>query len=256
MRKNLGQHFLHNKGVVGTIIDTLAPTKNDCVVEIGPGTGVLTNILLDRAATVIAIEKDEQLVETLRKNFAAAIAEGRLVLYNDDIRDFTPEPYTLPDKYLLVGNIPYYITGQILRITLAATPQPKRAVFMVQKEVAERVVARDGTESMLSLSVKAYGTPRYIQTVKRGSFTPPPRVDSAILAIKDISRDFFSNIDEEFFFALVRKGFAHKRKLLKNNLGISEELLAQCNIAPRARAENLSLNNWKRLTEGLERQKG
>lgn len=246
MQKNLGQHFLTNQSIASTIVETLTLKTDDTVVEIGPGTGVLTKLLLKQARRVIAIEKDEQLVKQLGTTFENALTEGSLEIIHDDIRNFDPSTYNLsPGNYKIIGNIPYYITGRILRIVLSAQPQPSHVVFMVQKEVAERIVARGGKESVLSISVKAYGTPRYVKTVKRGSFNPPPRVDSAILAIENISREFFADTDEDTFFALVKKGFSHKRKQLQNNLALSEEVFHACNIQPKTRAEDLTPEHWR-----------
>jgi len=244
MKKNLGQHFLASDSIAMAIVETLLPKKSDVVVEIGPGTGILTTKLAERAKKVFAIEKDGVLAKELKRSFLGK----PLVVVEGDVRDFNPRKLGLSD-YLLIGNIPYYITGQIIRLALSANPQPKRAVFMVQKEVAERIVAKNGKESILSISVKAYGNPHLIRVVKRGSFRPPPKVDSAILAIENISRDFFKNIDEKEFFALVRKGFAHKRKLLKNNIGVGSVVLERCGLDQNTRAEDLSPAEWKCLTK-------
>lgn len=120
-------------------------------------------------------------------------------------------------------------------------------VLLLQKEVAKRIVAADGKESILSISVKCYGTPKYIGTVKAGSFSPPPKVDSAILKITDISKEFFADFTEKKFFAVLKLGFAHPRKLLASNLNIAKEILAQCGIAENARPENATLAQWKRV---------
>jgi len=252
MQKNLGQHFLTSHDIARTAIDALGPKSGDVVVEIGPGSGILTKILLEKGASVVAIEKDAALVRELERTFAQDIASGKLEMIEDDIRDFNLPRYKLGAiSYKLIGNIPYYITGTILRLSLSANPQPRRAVFMVQKEVADRILARDGKESILSISVKAYGSPRYVRTVKRGSFNPPPRVTSALITIEDISRNFFTGIDEAAFFACVRKGFAHKRKLLKKNLGVEANTLVSCGIQPDARAEDLTLSQWRCLAQSL-----
>lgn len=242
MQKNLGQHFLTSEGAVAAAVKALGLTGVETVVEIGPGTGVITCPLLEQAGNVIAIEKDP----VLAKNLEETLINKKLQMVTGDIRDFKPEHFDLTD-YLVLGNIPYYITGKILRIVLSATPPPKRAVFITQKEVAERIVARDGKESILSISVKAFGTPTYLKTIKRGSFSPPPRVDSALILIDNISRNFFNNITEPTFFDIVKKGFAHKRKQLGSNLNISREIFAACAVTPETRAENLTLADWKCL---------
>jgi 16S rRNA (adenine1518-N6/adenine1519-N6)-dimethyltransferase len=172
-------------------------------------------------------------------------------LINGDILD---SKFEIPDSpYKLVANIPYYITGQIIRKFLTTQNQPQKMALLVQKEVAERIIARDKKESLLSISVKAYGTPFFIKTVKAGAFTPVPKVDSAILLVDGISRDFFKGISEERFFEILHAGFAHKRKQLSGNLkavfGDSlQKKLADCDISPKARAEDLSLSEWKSLS--------
>lgn len=261
-KKSLGQHFLTNTNIVSSIVDAGEVSELDTVLEIGPGKGILTAELLKRDAKVVAVEKDAELIPFLEEKFKKEVANNRLVLINDDILTFQT-----PDSYKLIANIPYYITGAIIRKFLTTEHQPLKMVLLVQKEVAERIVARDKKESLLSISVKAYGTPKYVKTVKAGSFTPPPKVDSAILVIDDISRDFFNparfNLDtsvkvepcrtEKRFFEVLHAGFAHKRKQLFGNLRavfdekFLEERLKRCGIPKNARAEDLSLDDWKNL---------
>ena len=160
-------------------------------------------------------------------------------------------------NYKLVTNIPYYITGQIIRKFLETENQPSSMTLLVQKEVADRIVAKDGKESLLSISVKAYGSPKYIQTVRRGSFDPAPKVDSAIIHIADISRKNFQKISEENFFRLIHAGFAHKRKQLLPNLASLYPKDALTNtfeglkIPLQFRAENLHLTKWLELCKEL-----
>ena len=151
--------------------------------------------------------------------------------------------------YKVVGNIPYYITGALFKKFLAAPHQPSTLVFLIQKEVAERI-ARSAKESILSLSVKAYGTPKYIKTVPAGAFSPPPKVDSAILAVENLSRKNFKNAaHEEKFFMLVKKGFAQKRKFLSSNLGPSHSnILQNVGVNPKARAEDVPLGAWLEIS--------
>jgi 16S rRNA (adenine1518-N6/adenine1519-N6)-dimethyltransferase len=159
------------------------------------------------------------------------------------------------EKYVVAANIPYYITGEIIRHFLTAPKQPRAMSLLIQKEVAERIVARDGKESILSLSVKAFGKPSIVAKVPAGCFNPPPRVDSAILLVENISRDFFDTIKEEDFFKVIKAGFASKRKMLAGNLkglfGDAAGTLAECHIDPKVRAEDLQLNQWKLLTQKL-----
>jgi 16S rRNA (adenine1518-N6/adenine1519-N6)-dimethyltransferase len=160
-------------------------------------------------------------------------------------------------NYVLCANIPYYITGEIIRQFLTASVQPRAMALLVQKEVAHRIT--DSKASILSLSVQAYGVPRCIAKVSRSHFSPPPSVDSAILLIDRISKDFFSDISEEDFFSVVKAGFAFKRKLLSNNLGstyplsAARDVLHTCGIPERVRAEDVGLQEWKCLTRSYHR---
>lgn len=229
------------------IVAGLSP--HSVVLEIGPGTGMLTRQLLQRAKKVIAVEADRGLFERLQKEFEADIAEGRLMLTHADIRTFSLS--ALPKGYALVANIPYYLTGEIFRMFLASDNQPSAMTLLVQKEVAARI-ARAKKESILSLSVKAYGTPKYEFTVPRGAFKPSPGVDSAVLTVRDISRKHFATKEQERrFFELLHAGFAHKRKFVRNNL--SDAGLSAGGIPAKSRAEDLPLAVWLALSkvEGL-----
>ncbi len=263
-KKSLGQHFLTSKGAVIKIIEAAALISTDTILEIGPGTGVLTSALIEavnEAGRVVAVEKDELLARELRITFAASIAHKKLHLITGDI--LTTPPATLGlqrGSYKLVANIPYYITGEIIRTFFETSEQPSSMTLLVQKEVADRIVARDGKESILSISVKAYGTPHYIHTVKAGSFNPPPKVDSAILHISTISKNFFKTFSEEHFFTIVRGGFAHKRKLLSSNLreifptlelSRLQDIFSTCGIDAKSRAEDVTLAQWHSLAKNL-----
>lgn len=253
----LGQHFLTAPSVAKKLIDALKLTEGDSVLEIGPGKGALTKELVGRGARVIAVEKDPSLIALLQETFAREIADERLKLVEDDIRNVLPARLGLTaGSYVLAANIPYYITGEIFRQFLTTEAQPRAIALLVQKEVAERICARTGKESILSLSVKAFGTASIVTKVPAGCFSPLPSVDSAILLIENISCDFFNDIHEDVFFTLVRAGFASKRKLLTNNLkglfNSTPEALHICGIPPKARAEDVSLKQWKCLTEQLQ----
>ena len=244
-KKSLAQHFLHSPSALSAIRDASDVHPGDVALEIGPGRGALTEVLLDFTSKVIAVEKDRELVLYLRERFSEAIIAGALDVEEKDILDFDTESLSLSNiPYKVIANIPYYITGAIIKKFLSARYQPERMVFLLQKEVAERIVARDGKESILSLSVKAYGEPRYVATVPRGAFAPPPHVDSAIISINNISRERFATISEEKFFSLVKKGFSSKRKMLKNNIGADSTFLAACGISEKARAEDVTLEKW------------
>jgi len=242
-KKSLGQNFLMHARIAERIALSAKLSPDTTVFEIGPGTGMLTRELLKLAGRVIALEADRELFEKLQADFADDIASGTLKLIYGDIRTF--DISSLPKGYALVANIPYYLTGEIFRMFLAADNQPSAMTLLVQKEVAERI-ARAKKESVLSLSVKAYGMPKYEFTVKRGAFFPAPKVDSAVLTVRDISRKNFSTpSEEERFFTLVHAGFAHKRKFVRKNL--TEAGLPAGDIPEKARAEDLPLSAWLAL---------
>lgn len=245
----LGQHFLTNAYYAKVLADAVAVRPGETIVEIGPGKGALTTHLLATGAHVIAVEKDEALAENLR----AELAGEDIEIHTGDVRNFEE-----PDgPYVVAANIPYYITGEIIRQFLEAAHQPRAMALLIQKEVAQRIVARDEKESILSLSVKVFGTPKIITTVGRGNFNPPPSVDSAIILIDDISRARVDKTDEKEFFDTVRAGFASKRKLLSGNLAkifgkeAAERAFAACTIDAKARAEDLTLTDWLALSREL-----
>ena len=255
-KKALGQNFLKSGTALRKIIEAGEIKKDDVILEIGPGRGALTKQLLASSCQLIAVEKDKNLYELLKNKFQNEISSGKLCLVHDDILDFKIESYKLSVKtYKLVANIPYNITGAILKKFLAGENQPELMVLMVQHEVARRIIAKDGKESVLSLSVKAYGKPKMIAKVDKRYFSPAPKVDSAIIAIKNISRKIFSakggsasggedmGINEEKFWKIVRAGFAHKRKKLVRNLkGVCQG--PSLTSLGNKRAEDLSLADW------------
>jgi len=252
----LGQHFLKSKAALGSILAASHVNEGSVVLEIGPGKGVLTSALLLSGARVTAIETDTELTALLKERFSEEITSGQLKLVNADIRNVSLDDY-ISEKYKVVANIPYYITGEIIRLFLSAEIQPESMTILVQKEVAQRI-ARSKKESVLSLSVKAYGEPRYVKTVPARYFTPPPEVDSAILYIGPISKKFFDTVSENTFFLVVKAGFANKRKKLLNNLAhiATKEkvsaLLSKLNMKEDVRAEDVPLEKWKHLAQEIE----
>ncbi len=243
-KRSLGQNFLMHARIAERIALVANLASDATVLEIGPGTGMLTRELLKKAKKVIAVEADNELFEKLKTDFADEIASGRLELIHRDIRTF--DMSALPKGYALVANIPYYLTGEIFRMFLESSNQPSAMTLLVQKEVADRIVVRDGKESILSLSVKAYGTPKQEFKVPRGCFRPAPNVDSAVLTIRDISRRNFTTREEERrFFTLLHAGFAHKRKFVRNNL--SDAGLPTGDIPEKTRAEDMPLSDWLTL---------
>ncbi|MEX1028396.1 MAG: 16S rRNA (adenine(1518)-N(6)/adenine(1519)-N(6))-dimethyltransferase RsmA [Candidatus Paceibacterota bacterium] len=266
-KKSLGQHFLTSVGAIKRIVDAADIQEGETVLEIGPGRGVLTKALLEAGARVVAVEKDEALAAELHTTFADAVVRGQLTLVVDDIENVQVERLPLlasgaaneVSAYKLVANIPYYITGLIIRRFLTARIQPSALVLLVQKEVAERIGARDGKESLLSISVKLYGEPRTAGTVKAGSFNPPPKVDSAILVVDQISCERVRGVDEAELFNLLHLGFGQKRKQLAGNLARRypaaqvRSALERCRCDARVRAEDLSAGMWLCLAQSLSK---
>ena len=256
MGARLGQHFLRNPVIAKELAAACNIKAGEAVLEIGPGTGALTKELLATGGNVVAIEKDEALVEILQTSFSEEIRAGKLRVVSADVREVTPESLDLSvGKYVLAANIPYYITGEIMRQFLSAAAQPRVAALLIQKEVAQRITARK--ESILSLSVKVYGKPRIARYVSAGNFSPPPDVDSAILVVDVISRMNFNNAShEDAFFKIVKTGFSSKRKMLINNLspfGKPEMFLAfrELGIPEKARAEDVALDKWLALSRRI-----
>ncbi len=257
-KKSLGQHFLTSESIVGDIVAAAGLSPEDTVLEIGPGKGIMTKELLSKAKHVIAVEKDDRAIPWLEMTFDKELREGALTLIHGDILEFNPLDHGLEEhSYSIVANIPYYITGEILRLFLEKSTQPKTMVLLLQKEVAERITTKDGKESILSISVKAYGEPSLHGVIPASAFTPPPKVDSAVLAIKNISKKLFSGgVTEQAFFSILKQGFAHKRKTLLNNLNVlnkdtAREALETCNIDSKARPETLSVEDWICVTKHL-----
>jgi 16S rRNA (adenine1518-N6/adenine1519-N6)-dimethyltransferase len=248
-KKSLGQNFLKSKLALLKMLEAGEVNSDDTVLEVGPGKGALTEKLLAVARKVIAVEKDDRLIELLQEKFSTEILADKLEIVHTDILDFMPENFNLNNNYKLIANIPYYITGQFLRKFLADGPQPERIVVMVQKEIADRIVAREGKESLLSLSVKAFGGPKKIMKVDKENFSPAPKVDSAILAITNINKDKFNNDKdlENRFFTIIKAGFSSKRKILSSNLKniLPKEKIAT--LKTNVRAEDLELEEWLKL---------
>jgi len=263
-KKSLGQNFLKSKLALHKMLEAGEVNDTDVILEVGPGKGVLTEKLLEKAKKVIAVEKDYRLMELLQEKFVNEITNGKLELINADILDNRPFTKEEEKKFKIIANIPYYITGQFLRKFLETDRQPTKIVVMVQKEIAQRIVANDHKESLLSISVKAFGIPKMIMKVDKENFSPAPKVDSAILLINNISKNFFTGnkILEKDFFAILHAGFAHKRKMLLGNLkewlkkekmdteGL-QDIFAVIKLSEKIRAEDLPLEKWAELTREL-----
>lgn len=235
--KHLGQHFLKNKQIVADILRAGEVSKKDIILEVGPGKGVLTEALAQKAKKVIAVEKDEELVEYLKNKFKNQ--KNVEIIYGDILNLEVGLPLgSRTSKYKIIANIPYYITSHFLKMFLSNHKlRPSLMVLMIQKEVAERIVARNGRESLLSLSVKAYAKPEIIKIVKRGNFSPPPKVDSAIIKITIKHSVFNSRVEK--ILLLARKAFQQKRKMLRHSLGKNIPEKYQ-----NKRPEELGLKDW------------
>ena len=250
-KKHLGQHFLTNRKIADHIASH-AP-RDASVLEVGPGTGILTESLLARGCHITAVEKDESLKPLLIRCFPSAISSGQLTLITADALHFSMN--TRP--YHVVANIPYYITGALMRHFLENNPQPQSITVLIQKEVAERIVARDGKQSMLSIAVGVFGSPRITKKVPARFFTPQPKVDSAVVHIANIHMPFATKKEHDRFFTAVRAGFAHKRKKLISNLAgfahpaVLRHAFAQLGIPETTRAESLTVFMWQQLLEAI-----
>ncbi len=262
-KKSLGQNFLKSNMIVEEIVNSSKVTKEDTVLEVGPGEGILTSKLLRVSKKVVAVEKDNRLIPVLKEKFKTEIESKKLELIEADILELnmSKETFDIRKGYKVVANIPYYITGQILRKFLEAEVLPESITLLVQKEVAERIVAKNKKETLLSLSVKIYGKPSYVKTVSKAFFAPQPKVDSAILHISDI-KDPFSKEGplgkkRKIFFEIIHAGFAHKRKQLFPNLSQKYDknelfkAFEDLKIPRKARAEDINLGVWIKLCKIL-----
>ena len=269
--KDRGQNFLLDDRVVGKMAEAAGVKAGSRVVEIGPGPGILTSALLERGAEVVAIELDSKLRSLLRGRFGMNVGfrmlEGDALSFpNADIISRFSEPPTLhsplPAPYQVVANLPYAITSETLRKFLLEPPLPSAITVMVQREVADRVLAAPGKMSALAVLVQTYGRVKRVTNVPAGSFYPPPKVDSTVIHIARKSEAelaaFFGSVRPERYFTVVRTAFAGKRKQLKNTLkalGLPENGLNKAfhatGIAPEQRPEELSVNDWRKLIAAL-----
>ena len=254
-KKSLGQNFLTCRWVADTMIHAAEIAKTDTVIEIGPGTGALTRPLASRAGRVIAIEKDEALARSLR---AALTNDGikNVEIIEGDILKFPKERLKSFKTFTVVSNIPYYLTSRLFRYFLESPPRPKTIVFTVQKEVANRIVARPGDMNLLALSVAAFGKAEKIKNVPRECFSPNPDVTSAIIRISGVSDEFFrkNKIPPERFFEIARTAFGKKRKMLSSSLKtvISPDVLERAGIHENARPQELGVEEWARLCRTVQ----
>lgn len=256
-----GQNFLIDEFVLQDIVDAAEVSKEDCVLEIGPGLGNLTELLLQRGKFVLSIEKDPKFEPILRslkkryKNFRYEIADALEYNFQDYFRQ---EGFT---KYKVVANIPYYITGKILQMLMTADFKPYSLTLLTQKEVAQNLNAKPGNLSILAISVQLYADVEFVQKVLARSFYPAPKVDSAIVKLTIPSTPKYKVSDEKKFFGLMKACFSGKRKQLHNTLANSlhiskpeaGKILEQLKINPAARPQELKIEEWIALTERVSK---
>ncbi len=250
--KGLGQNFLQDNQALQKIVRAAELVPADAVLEIGPGLGSLTRYLALSASSVIAVELDRKLFPAL-ETVLGPYKNVRLV--QGDILKLDPAELMEAPGFIVVANIPYYITSVVIRHLLEMELRPSRVVLTVQKEVAERICAGAGRMSLLALSVQVYGKPVIETYIPADAFYPPPKVDSAVLRIEIYSQPIIPAERLDKFFTLIKAGFSQKRKTLRNALsgGLriapveSEELLCAAGIDPQRRAETLSLDDWGNL---------
>lgn len=252
-KKSLGQNFLHDPNTLEKIVALAELDPGATVLEIGPGTGNLTQVLARHAARLVAVELDDRLIPLLRDTMGD---QPHVEVIHGDILDLDLSALLGDAPYSVVANLPYYITSAILRHLLEAPHRPQRVVITVQREVAERIVAEPDDMSLLAVSVQYYGRPEIVMRLKPAVFWPRPDVDSAVVRIDVYERPPVDVPDSGAFFRVVRAGFSQKRKQLRNALSgglqiektSADDLLLAAGIAPQRRAETLTLAEWAALT--------
>lgn len=248
-KKSLGQHWLHDTDSLEAMCDAAQIVTSDTVLEIGPGLGTLTSLLVKRAKTVVAVEFDETLARTL----SGRVEARNLTAIRHDILTF--DLTTMPKNYKIVANIPYYLTSNLIRVISESINPPSIAVLLVQKEVAQRVASQPGDMSLLSVSAQFYWEVATGREVGAELFTPAPKIDSQILILKKRAKPLFPGVDIQTFFLLVKAGFSSRRKTLLNSLsgGLridkmrAGELLDTAGIEKGFRPQSLSLPQWQAI---------
>ena len=248
-KKSLGQHWLKDGPSLQAICQAADLNATDTVLEIGPGLGDLTRRLVKAAGKVIAVELDKDLANQL----SSSIDSPNLEIIASDILKF--DLAQLPDGYKVVSNIPYYLTSNLIRVLSESANPPQLMVLLIQKEVAERIAARPGQMSLLSVSAQLYYQPALGQVVPAELFEPPPKVDSQVIILKHRTRSLFPDLDTKRYFRLVKAGFAGRRKKLRGSLSAglnidkpaADNLLKKAGLDPDLRAQSLSLQDWHKL---------
>ncbi|MDD5371198.1 MAG: 16S rRNA (adenine(1518)-N(6)/adenine(1519)-N(6))-dimethyltransferase RsmA [Anaerolineaceae bacterium] len=258
-KKGLGQNFLVDPVALQRVVDSAEVTSEDAVLEIGAGLGSLTRELAVIARRVVAVELDRQLFPALE---AVMQPFPNVRLQAGDMLALDAAELMAESGYLVVANIPYYITSAIIRHLLEAQHKPRRIVLTVQREVAQRICAEAGDMSLLALSVQVYGAPRVVAHIPSGAFYPPPQVDSAVVRVDLYPEPRIPATRLDVFFRLAKAGFSQKRKTLRNSLsaglrfspGQAAEMLTRAGIDPQRRAETLSIDEWGCLVGEYLRQ--
>ena len=256
--KNLGQNFLTDPTILEKICSIAGVTEQDLVLEIGAGLGHLTAQLAGSARQVIAVELDNRLIPPLKE---ALLSFSNVQIIQGDILQLDPSDILQENDYLVVANIPYYITSRIIRNLLETDHKPKQIILTIQYEVAQRVCARTGRLSLLALSVLMYGDPSLEMRVPAGAFYPAPKVDSAVIKINLYPEPLLTGSLRNHFFTVIKAGFLHKRKTLRNSLskglrwspGKAADLLSSASVDPQRRAETLSLEEWLEITHQYDK---
>ena len=257
--KGLGQNFLIQGSIMERTVEASDISSDDVVLEVGPGVGVLTRLLAERARHVVAVELDDRLIPVLESELGSC--ENVTIVHND-ILAINPAEIVPMDEglhYKVVANLPYYITSAVLRHLLEAELVPEQLTVMVQREVAQRIVAVPGNMSLLALSVQVYGKPRLALHVPAASFYPAPKVDSAVLVITSHPQPLVSVDERERFFKVARAGFGQKRKQLHNALAsnlpcddqIARQALQAAGLPAAIRAQKLDIAEWLALATEL-----
>jgi 16S rRNA (adenine1518-N6/adenine1519-N6)-dimethyltransferase len=260
-KKSLGQNFMHDPNTLEKIAVTAEIMTDDTVVEVGPGTGELTARLAESAKYVMAIELDDRLQPLLEERFADY--KNVYLIFGDILKTDVPQ-LVGAKEYMLVANVPYYITTAILEHVLSSRHRPKRIVITMQYEVAQRITATPGDMSLLAVSVQYYGKPQIVGKLNPAVFWPRPGIDSAILRIDCYERPIVDAPSDELFFRVVKSGFSQKRKQLRNSLSaglqvknqVADAYLDAAGIDNTRRAETLTLQEWARLSHAVAAAEG
>lgn len=251
-RKRFGQHFLHDQNIIQKMLRAINPQPGESLVEIGPGQGALTFPLLERCHKLTAIELDKDLIPILQRQ---APQFGELTLINQDILQTDLGALELTPPVRIVGNLPYNISTPLMFHLLAQSDQVKDMHFMVQKEVAQRIVAHCGDRhyGRLSIMMQYYCRSEYLFDVAPGCFSPPPKVDSAIIRLVPHTSPSVTVNDLDVLSEVVKMAFNQRRKTIANSLKkrLRREQITALQIDPRLRAENLSLDDFARLANLL-----